>query len=93
MDKRVFLVNARFGRVVLGLVLIYILLFVMVFDAHAVITIRYAKQDGLITGECASWAEACTLQRALEVAVAEQEVWVARGLYYPGTDPATSFAM
>ena len=79
------------GRVILGLFLIIILFFVIVFNAQAVITTRYAKPDGLTGSECASWSTACTLQRALEVAVAGQEVWVAKGVHYPGRTDTTVF--
>ena len=91
MDKRVFFANAALGRTIVGLFLIFILLFVMVFDAQAVMTTRYAKPDGLVDGECSSWSTACTLQRAIEVAVAGQTIWVAKGVYYPGEQSSDSF--
>ena len=93
MDKKVFSANAAKGRVVFGLFLIFFLLFVMVFDANAVTGRRYAKPGGLTTGECSSWAEACTLKYALTVADSGQEIWVEKGVYYPGTSIDDRFEM
>ena len=48
--------------------------------------VLYAKQDGLTSGSCDSWDNACDLQYALTSAVASQEIWVAAGIYKPTTD-------
>jgi predicted outer membrane repeat protein len=59
-------------------------------------TILYAKPGGATTGTCVSWAAACELRYALgTVAVAGDELWVARGVYIPtaSTDQTISFAL
>lgn len=48
-------------------------------------SVRYAVPDGLTTGDCLSWATACTLQRALASAVSGDQIWVKMGTYTPGT--------
>ena len=54
--------------------------------------ILYATPGG--TGDCSSWANACTLQTALTNAVSSDEIWVASGVYYPGTtDRASTFTL
>ncbi|RCK73402.1 MAG: Fibronectin type III domain protein [Anaerolineae bacterium] len=53
--------------------------------ASAAGTVRYAVPNGLTTGNCdVSWDNACTLQRALAVAVSGDEIWVKQGVHYPG---------
>ncbi len=61
--------------------------------AGATGTIRHAKPAGLTTGKCLTWGTACTLTRAVSVAVSGDQVWAKRGVYYPttGTDPTKSF--
>jgi predicted outer membrane repeat protein len=44
-------------------------------------TILYVTPGG--SGDCSSWASACTLQEALEGAIAGNEIWVAQGTYKP----------
>ncbi|HQK12695.1 MAG TPA: choice-of-anchor Q domain-containing protein [Anaerolineae bacterium] len=56
-------------------------------------TVRYAKPNGLTTGNCDSWPTACTLQRALAVAVSGDEIWVQAGVHYPGAARTDSFAL
>jgi len=54
-------------------------------SAHAA-GVRYAADSG--TGDCSSWANACTLQEALSGAVAGDEIWVKLGTHNPTTsDP------
>ena len=70
-------------------------LFVVVFmlavtplqKAHAA-DVRYAKPAVSGTGNCLSWANACTLQTALTGATDGDEIWVASGIYKPTTDGA-----
>ncbi len=61
---------------------------------HAAGTVRYASPNGKTTGNCdGSWANACTLQRALTVAVSGDEIWVRQGVYYPGAARSDSFTL
>ncbi len=53
-------------------------------------TVLYVMPGGTSTS-CASWAEACDLQTALNAAVAGDEVWVAQGTYTPSTTNRNSF--
>ena len=45
--------------------------------------IRYAMPGG--TGDCSSWANACTLQTALTGAASGDEIWAAAGTHKPTT--------
>jgi hypothetical protein len=45
--------------------------------------ILYATPGG--TGDCSSWANACTLQTALTGAVSDDEIWAAAGTHKPTT--------
>ncbi len=45
--------------------------------------IRYAKPSATGTGDCFSWANACTLQTALTGAISGNEIWVAAGTHKP----------
>ncbi|MEJ5310787.1 MAG: hypothetical protein WHX52_13560, partial [Anaerolineae bacterium] len=57
-------------------------------------TVRYAAPNGLTTGDCdGSWANACTLQRALAVAVSGDEIWVKMGVHYPGGARTDTFTL
>jgi hypothetical protein len=61
-------------------------------SAHAA-TVRYVKPSATGSDDCSSWANACTLQSALGVAVSGDEIWVAEGTYAPGTDRAATFQL
>ena len=56
-------------------------------SAHAAGTTRYVSSIGLSSGTCNNWANACTLQQALSIAVFGDELWVKQGTYVP-TAPA-----
>jgi len=45
--------------------------------------IFYTKTSADGTGDCSSWANACTLQTALTSAVSGEEIWAAAGTYKP----------
>jgi hypothetical protein len=68
----------------LGSILAVLLLMLSPASAVRAGGVRYAAPDGLSSGSCLSWANACTLQHALEVAVSGDEIWVKKGVYYPG---------
>ena len=55
--------------------------------------ILYATPTG--SGDCSSWANACTLQTALTIAVNGDEIWVAAGIHKPttGTDRNAIFGL
>lgn len=56
-------------------------------------SIRYSQPDGLTTGDCLSWEEACTLQHALEIAVSGNKIWAMEGIYYPGVVISNTFQL
>ncbi|MBN2678538.1 MAG: hypothetical protein JXR32_10815 [Anaerolineaceae bacterium] len=45
------------------------------------------------TGDCSDWDHACSLQTALVAASSGEEVWVAAGLYTPGTLRSDTFLL
>ncbi len=82
-------------RLVSVLILLTLLLSTLaVTPAHAA-GIRYAKPAATGTGNCSSWANACTLQTALTGAVSGDEIWVAAGTHKPttGTDRSATFQL
>ena len=50
-------------------------------------TIRYAAPTPPGSGNCSSWANACTLQKALNEAVSGDQIWVKQGVHYPDIPP------
>jgi uncharacterized repeat protein (TIGR01451 family) len=76
-----------------GLLLTLIFIVVVARPASADATILYAKPDGLVTGSCENWADACDLQYALTSAISGTEIWVAHGVYTPGTGVASTFQL
>jgi predicted outer membrane repeat protein len=46
--------------------------------------VRYAAPVAVGSGNCSSWANACTLQTALSGAASGDEIWVKKGVHYPG---------
>ena len=46
-------------------------------------SVLLVKPDGSAFETCTTWAAACTLQRALSVAAATDEIWVKAGTYFP----------
>ena len=82
-------------RLVNVLILLTLLLSTLgVTPAHAA-GIHYAKPTATGTGDCSSWANACTLQTALAGAVSGDEIWVAAGTHKPttGADRSATFQL
>ena len=92
MNKRAFFVLSAMRRLLFGFFCLILLLFTLVPDVHAA-GLLYAKSSASGTGDCSTWANACTLQTALAQAVSGDEIWVAAGVHYPGTLREDSFAM
>ncbi|GAP17207.1 glycoside hydrolase family 78 protein [Levilinea saccharolytica] len=55
--------------------------------------VRYAKTSAAGSGDCSSWANACTLQTALNGALPGQQVWAAAGVHYPGNSASSTFTL
>ncbi|MGB9738798.1 choice-of-anchor Q domain-containing protein, partial [Chloroflexus sp.] len=55
--------------------------------------VLYVAPIAVGSGDCSSWANACTLQTALTNAVAGQQIWVQAGVYKPGSTRSDSFAL
>jgi hypothetical protein len=53
--------------------------------------VRYVAPEAQGSGDCSSWDHACTLQSALTGAVSGDEIWVKKGVHYPGTARTHSF--
>ena len=53
----------------------------------------YVNENG--TGDCSTWANACSLQTALNNVISGYEIWVAAGTYKPtsGTDRTATFQL
>jgi predicted outer membrane repeat protein len=80
-------------RTLLGSILAVLLLTLSPASAVRAGGVRFAAPDGLSSGSCLSWANACTLQHALEVAVSGDHIWVKKGVYYPGVNRADTFTL
>lgn len=57
--------------------------------------VLYAAPEARGSGNCSSWANACTLQTALTQAQSGDEIWVMSGVHYPGAagDRTATFAL
>ncbi len=79
--------NHRFARIAVLFILLTLFFSALgvVAPAHAA-GILYAKPTASGTGNCSSWANACTLQTALTNAVSGDEIWVMEGVHKPTTD-------
>ena len=55
--------------------------------AYAAGTVRYAAPTAQGSGNCSSWANACTLAYALSVAQSGDQIWVKAGVHTPGPQP------
>ncbi len=55
--------------------------------------VLYAVPIAQGSGNCSSWANACTLQTALAQAQSGDEIWVKAGVHYPGTLVTATFVL
>ncbi len=55
--------------------------------------VLYVKPTPTGSGDCSSWADACDLRTALAGAHSGDEIWVAKGVYTPGTARTDSFIL
>ena len=74
-----------------GIILILALLLTLAEHAHANPNVLYVTPGA--GGGCTAWADACDLQSALALAQAGDEIWVAAGLYKPGTARTATFLL
>jgi predicted outer membrane repeat protein len=65
------------------------------YDYSVIYHVYHVKTVASGTGNCQSWANACTLQTALTGATSGDEIWVAAGTYKPttGTDRTATFQL
>ena len=80
--------NKNIFRIISILLICVFVLASAPFQAVQAADTRFAKPAAEGSGNCSSWANACTLQTALTGAVPGQEIWVAAGTYKPSSDPA-----
>ncbi|MBO9368262.1 MAG: hypothetical protein J7555_05865 [Chloroflexi bacterium] len=55
--------------------------------------ILYAAPSAMGSGNCASWANACTLRTALTNATSGDQIWVKKGVHYPGASRTDTFTL
>ena len=60
------------------------------YEAHKYL---YAAPTAQGSGDCSTWANACTLQTALGTGASGQEIWVMEGLHIPGTTREDTFTL
>ena len=92
MDNKLRNLLAGIGLLSIGPALTWVFVPPALRSAHAT-GIRYAVPAAQGNGDCSSWANACTLQTALTGASSGDEIWVAAGIYYPGTVRTDTFAL
>ncbi|MFC1452645.1 choice-of-anchor Q domain-containing protein, partial [Verrucomicrobiota bacterium] len=62
------------------------------FDVHIIPGIRYVDRDARGAGDGSSWRDAFTgVQSALSMAVSNDQIWVAEGVYVPGASAMSTF--
>ncbi len=61
--------------------------------ASATNVILYAAPAPSGSGDCSSWADACTLKTALSNAVSGDQIWVEAGVHKPGEFVTNTFVL
>ena len=61
--------------------------------AHAAGAVLHVKPTAIGDANCSSWANACTLQTALALAEATDEIWVQADVYLPGSNRTDTFTL
>ncbi len=86
---------ALFSIMIVGAVLWALSWWILPGFAKPAAGVLYASPNGLASGACDSWSNACELQTALRLATAGEEVWAQQGVYKPtsGTDRTISFEL
>ena len=84
-----------FAALLVTCLLLAVLLFMTQATARSVGTVRFVSPSGLTTGSCGSWASACRLAYAMNLAVTGDQVWLKAGTYTPtvGIGTAASFTL
>ncbi|MGQ9502074.1 MAG: hypothetical protein ACUVSB_08465 [Anaerolineae bacterium] len=59
---------------------------ILTVPVHADPDILYAAPTAQGSGDCLSWANACSLQNALSIADSGDEIWVKKGVHKPTSD-------
>ena len=57
------------------------------------LAVHYAAPAAQGSGDCSSWANACTLQSALAAAVNGDEIWAQAGVHKPGAAQTDTFTL
>jgi peptide/nickel transport system substrate-binding protein len=81
-EKRTFM-KTQILRFLIQIALVFSLLTPST-NVHAA-GVLYAKPTASGTGDCLSWANACTLKTALTNSISSDEIWAAAGVYKPTT--------
>ena len=90
MKKESFPFLSLLPQFLLGLFLAMIVIFASAPGVRAA-SVFYVKPSPSGSGDCSTWANACSLQTALTQAAPDDEIWVAAGVHYPGTAREDSY--
>ena len=82
--------SSKFVRIaLLGILLVSALTGLASTNVRALGTVRYASPTGVISGNCDSWANACTLVFALGKVTSGDQIWVKAGTHKPHSNDRT----
>ena len=62
-------------------------------SVHAIPVVLYVAPIPQLIGNCSSWGNVCTLQKALNDATSGNEIWVMKGIHKPGAARNTIFLL